>query len=361
MKTYIFPGQGSQLRGMGAGLFEEFPDLTRQASDILGYSIEELCLQDPRKELNQTQFTQPAIYVVSALAYFKRIRESRTEPDMFAGHSLGEFNALMAAGCFDFELGLKLVKKRGELMSRVTNGGMAAIMNAKSEKIESILRERGAASIDITIYNSELQSVIGGPKDELAKVEPYFRDAGILYYPLNTSGAFHSRYIAPVGEEFRAYLANIPLSPLNKPVIANVTAQPYRDADVVKNIVDQLSKPVRWWQSMQYLLALGDMEIEEVGHGDVLTKLLHHIRTGPIPPVTQPAPVRTTAGAPASEKVKAWNASHPVGTKVRSALIKDCELQTRTEALVLFGHRAAIYLSGYNGYFDLDQLEVAQR
>ncbi|MGO4778772.1 acyltransferase domain-containing protein, partial [Lysobacter sp. 2RAB21] len=133
MKTYMFPGQGSQARGMGGDLFDAYPELTAKADAVLGYSIKELCLEDPRRELGKTQFTQPALYVVNALSYYKRIQDTGETPDYLAGHSLGEFNALLAAECFDFETGLKLVKKRGELMSQATQGAMAAIVNATRE------------------------------------------------------------------------------------------------------------------------------------------------------------------------------------------------------------------------------------
>ena len=163
MKTYMFPGQGSQARGMGGSLFDEFPELTDKADKILGYSIKELCLEDPRKELKNTQFTQPALYVVNALSYYKRIQETGETPDYVAGHSLGEFNALLAAECFDFETGLKLVKKRGELMSQATDGAMAAILNANREQVETLLKENGFKNVDIANYNAPLQIVISGP------------------------------------------------------------------------------------------------------------------------------------------------------------------------------------------------------
>lgn len=141
-KAYLFPGQGSQKKGMGEGLFDEFPEMTKKADEILGYSIKELCLTDPRKELNKTQFTQPALYVVNALSFQKKMKEGESEPDFVAGHSLGEYNALHAAEVMSFEEGLKLVKKRGELMSKAENGGMAAILKTPEEEIKNILKER---------------------------------------------------------------------------------------------------------------------------------------------------------------------------------------------------------------------------
>ncbi|SUX55274.1 acyltransferase domain-containing protein [Chromobacterium vaccinii] len=158
MKVFMFPGQGSQYKGMGGDLFDGFKDLADKADGILGYSLRELCIDDPRGELNQTRFTQPALYVVNALSYFRKLEEGSGKPDFLAGHSLGEFNALMAAGCYDFETGLKLVQKRGELMGEVSNGAMAAIVNAGKEEIESALAENGLSNVFIANYNTPRKS-----------------------------------------------------------------------------------------------------------------------------------------------------------------------------------------------------------
>lgn len=369
MKTFLFPGQGSQHRGMGGTLFDEFPQLTQAASDILGYSIKELCLWDLRNELNRTQFTQPAIYVVSALSYFKKTREDGEAAQMFAGHSLGEFNALLAAGCFDFELGVELVKKRGELLGKVSGGAMAAIMGASRDEIQAILREQAEDGIDIAIHNSPLQSVISGPKADLTRVEPHFGSKGVAYYPLNTSGAFHSRCMRPASEEFRAFLANVKFAPLRKPVIANISGRPYRDEDLVSNLVNQLIRPVLWLESIQYLLRIEGMEFEEIGPGDTLTKLLRKIegQTSISPGNAADSAVQGSSRARADpersalERVTAWNAAHPIGTKVRTVLLHGNELGTSSAAVILFGRRAAIYLQGYDGYFDLDQIEPVRR
>ena len=206
MSTFVFPGQGSQSKGMGGVLFDEFTELTKKADEILGYSIKELCLEDPRRELNKTQFTQPALYVVNALSYYKKIAETGSNPNYLAGHSLGEFNALSAAGCFDFEVGLKLVKKRGALMGQAMGGGMAAIINSSKEEIESILKNNGLMNIDIANYNTPSQIVISGLRNEIGEAQALFEGNSALYYPLNTSGAFHSRYMQSAKEKFEMYL-----------------------------------------------------------------------------------------------------------------------------------------------------------
>lgn len=377
MKTFLFPGQGSQAKGMGGTLFDEFKDLTDTADKILGYSIKELCLEDPRKELNQTEFTQPALYVVNALYYLRAIKTS-PRPNFVAGHSLGEFNALLCAECFDFETGLMLVKKRGELMSRATGGGMAAIINASKEEIESILAENELTAVFVANYNTPSQIVISGLKDELGKAQPFFRTGKMRYIPLNTSGAFHSKYMQSSKEEFCTYLNNFKFADLQIPVISNVSARPYQNADVINNLSDQITSPVRWTESIQYLMAEGDMEFEEIGHGRVLTNMVQKIQEetpkssekvrealpGKEVKSDQPAAVEVNENEralplTAEDKVNAWNEKYPIGTRVKSLIVKDDNLETRTKAVVLFGHRAAVYLKRYNGYFDLDEITIA--
>ncbi len=175
MATFIFPGQGSQVKGMGGNLFNEFRELTAQADDILGYSIKELCMEDPNSTLGQTQYTQPALFVVSALSYLKRIKETGRKPDFVAGHSLGEYNALFAAGAFDFETGLKLVKKRGELMSLATGGSMAVVLGITEENIVEVLEQNGLYSIDIANVNSPYQVAISGLKEDIDKARLNFQ------------------------------------------------------------------------------------------------------------------------------------------------------------------------------------------
>lgn len=372
MKIYMFPGQGSQFKTMGGNLFDSFKELTDQADSILGYSIKQLCLEDPRDELGKTQFTQPALYVVNALTYFKKIEETGLVPDFVAGHSLGEFNALLAAGCFDFETGLRLVQKRGELMGQVSGGAMAAVLNATKDQIEEILKTNGLTKIYLANYNTPSQIVLSGVADEIAKAEKFFQQGMTRYYPLATSGAFHSAFMQDAMEKFREHLNGFKFSSQEIPVIANVTARPYRDDAILETLSSQIASTVRWSESIQYLLALAasrrdTVEFEELGPGDVLTKLFLTIKTQTPEELLQQYIKEEFSGqkpedaipaklAGAAEKVSAWNKTHSIGVKVKSSIMNYDNLETRTEALVLFGHRAAVYMKGYNGYFDLDEL-----
>ncbi len=280
MITYVFPGQGSQKQGMGSDLFDEFKELTAQADEILGYSIKRLCMENPYSNLNKTQFTQPALYVVNALSYLKKIREAEAKPDFVAGHSLGEYNALFAAGAFDFETGLKLVRKRGELMSMVSNGGMAAIMGLNEEQVAKALKEYHLHDVDIANVNAPYQIVISGKKDEIEKAASLFETITevTMVLPLNVSGAFHSRYMNKAKEEFEQFLQTFHFSPLSIPVISNVYAKPYTYELMKQTLADQINHSVKWTESISYLMKKGQMEFEEIGPGNVLTGLIHRIK-----------------------------------------------------------------------------------
>lgn len=383
MKAFLFPGQGSQSKGMGKALFAEFKELTEKANKILGYSIKELCLEDPRKELNQTQFTQPALYVVNAFSYLSKMKSSRQKPDFVAGHSLGEFNALFAAECYDFEAGLKLVKKRGDLMSQATEGAMAAILNATQKEIETILGENDLSDIELANFNTLSQIVVSGPKDQIKKAESFFQKGKMQYIPLNTSGAFHSKFMVQAGKKFEAYLKKFEFSDPEIPVISNFTAKPYKKGEMVRNLSMQLVSPVRWTDSIQYLIKKGDMYFEEIGNGNILTKLLRKIKEEYSyseetdskkdtaknknyaenlqheqvhSQETESNTVVEACCQTPEQKVHAWNQQYAIGTKVKSRIIDDDNLETRTEAIVLLGHRCAVYMKGYKGYFDLDEI-----
>jgi trans-AT polyketide synthase/acyltransferase/oxidoreductase domain-containing protein len=280
MHIVLFPGQGSQVKGMGAELFDRFPEMTAAADGILGYSIRELCVEDPRGELGQTQFTQPALFIVNALMYRARMDDGGARPDFAAGHSLGEYNALWAAGCFDFETGVRLVRERGALMGRVSGGGMSAVIGLEPEKIQSLLFESDAGrNVDVANFNSFEQTVIAGPKEDLDAVKPALEAAGArMVVPLNVSAPFHSRYMREAQREFERFLQPFEFAAPSLPVISNVRARPY-DADMVRaTLAEQIGNSVRWLDSMLYLLDTPDPAFEEVGPGQVLSKLLKQIQ-----------------------------------------------------------------------------------
>jgi trans-AT polyketide synthase, acyltransferase and oxidoreductase domains len=281
-KIFLFPGQGAQAVGMGKDLFPLFPEETRTASELLGYSIEELCVSDPQGRLNQTDYTQPALFVVSALSVLKKLRETDTPPSFVAGHSLGEYNALFAAGAFDFATGVRLVKERSALMARATGGGMAAVVGLTREQVERVLREHGLATIDIANLNAPTQVVISGPKADIDAAQPHFEAAkAMMYAKLKVSGAFHSRYMTAAADEFARFLEPFTFAALRMPVIANATARPYAEGEAKLNLARQINSPVRWVESIEYVLQQhSDAQFEEVGPGNVLTGLLRKIRAG---------------------------------------------------------------------------------
>ncbi len=279
MTAYLFPGQGSQKEGMGDTLFDEFSELTQTADKILGYSIKELCLQDPNKNLANTAYTQPALFVVNALMYQKKLQDGQ-KPSFVAGHSLGEYSALYAAGCFDFETGLKLVQRRGKLMSEISGGGMAAILGKTKEEVADILKQNGLEAIDVANLNSYKQVVISGKKDDVIRSKDAFEQAGARFFPLNVSGAFHSRYMKPAKEEYARNLAEFSFKDPQIPCIANYTAEPYQSGEVQKNLAEQLDHSVRWVETIEYLTRQGVVNFEEIGPGMVLKGLIAKIQKG---------------------------------------------------------------------------------
>lgn len=280
MITYVFPGQGAQNKGMGRTLFDEFKELTAQADQILGYSIKELCLNDPNLTLGLTQYTQPALYIVNALTYLEKIKEGEERPNFVAGHSLGEYDALFAAGAFDFITGLKLVKKRGELMGRAVGGAMAAVIGLNQEQMAEMLEQNQLQSIDIANLNSPFQIVISGPQNDIKKARVIFEEAkGVkLFTILKTSGAFHSRYMREAQQEYEVFLNQVQFSNLTIPVISNVYARPYQQPDIWQNLIDQMTSPVKWTESIRYLMSCGEMTFQEIGPGRILTGLIQRIQ-----------------------------------------------------------------------------------
>jgi trans-AT polyketide synthase/acyltransferase/oxidoreductase domain-containing protein len=289
MQAIMFPGQGAQHEGMGRGVFEAFPEYIEQASDVLGYDLKDLCLNDDSGRLNDTRFTQPALYVVSALTFLQQVGEHGQAGDVYLGHSLGEYNALFAAGVFDFATGLQLVKRRGELMAGASGGGMAAVVGVDDEQVRSLLEDAGLTDVDLANYNTPTQTVISGPYSALQQAEAVFTKAGARYFPLKVSGAFHSRYMQQARTQYAEFVGGFVFGRPNTPVVANSTAAPYEASRLQQTLVEQLTCPVLWKQSIGYLLEQGVAEFVEIG-GNVLGKLVKEIKASqPVSP-RRPAP-----------------------------------------------------------------------
>ncbi len=284
MHVFLFPGQGSQHEGMGAALFdalEEFAEQEPAIDAVLGYSLRALCLKDPEGRLKRTEFTQPALFVVNYLHYRKAAAEGRSA-GFLAGHSLGEYNALLAAGAFDLIDGLRIVRKRGELMSRAKGGAMAAVVGLTPQRVEAGLREAGLTSIDVANYNAPTQTVLSGPAEDIASAEAAFAGAELkMFVRLPVSAAFHSRYMAEAAGEFREFLRTFRFRDLTTPVMSNVTGRPYpagaADGLVKARLAEQIASPVRWDEIIRWLRARGAVSFEELGPGKVLTRLNQQI------------------------------------------------------------------------------------
>ncbi|WP_459470479.1 ACP S-malonyltransferase [Staphylococcus cohnii] len=354
-KVFMFPGQGSQFIGMGKDLFESYPDLVEEADKILGYSIKELCLYDKHNSLNNTEYTQPALYTINCLSYLKE-KEREGSADCVLGHSLGEYSALFAAGVYDFQTGLKLVKKRGELMNEYGQGCMVAVIGAPLEKINSLLKEKHLESIDIANINSYDQIVLSGLDEQISLVTKYLSDQNFSVIPLPVSGAFHSRYMQDAKIEYEQYLETIHFNSPNIPIISNVTASSYDEKNIKELLSQQITSTVNWLESIELLLNSyinNNVIFKEVGPKKVLTNLYNKINSQ-----YQMNNKEKINPSDAVTKVELWNKKYNVGTKV---YLRNLELysETKSEAIILFGHRPVIYIYGYKGYFDLDDIALA--
>ena len=270
---------------MGQGLFDEiaeFRQIEPGCDELLGYSVRQQCLEDPGNRLRDTRYTQPCLYVVNALHYYKAMAEGRSA-DYLAGHSLGEYNALLAAGVFDFMTGLQLVTRRGELMAEARNGAMAAVIGLSPDMIRRCLDNHGLFGLELANYNAPTQFVLSGPVDDLKRATPLLKKAGAqACIAVPVSAAFHSRHMTGAAEAFGDFLARFTFRPPATPVVSNVTGTLYpsevEDGAVKTMLVEQMSRPVLWLQSMRELLELGVTRFIEVGPGNVLTRLLQQIR-----------------------------------------------------------------------------------
>ncbi|MCQ2065343.1 MAG: ACP S-malonyltransferase [Bacteroidaceae bacterium] len=286
MKAYVFPGQGAQFTGMGKDLYDSFDwarSLFQEADSILGFGLTDIMFNGSDDDLRRTDITQPAIFLHSVAV--ARSLGDDFKPDMVAGHSLGEFSALVACGAISFESGLKLVAQRARAMQKACElvpGTMAAIIGLEDSMIEQICADLGAKGMVVVPanYNSPGQVVISGSKEAIAAACPLMQEAGARRaLPLTVGGAFHSPLMTPAKDELAQAISGTQFSTPVCPIYQNVDALPHTNPDEIReNLVTQLNSPVRWTQSVRNMMADGAQEFIECGPGTVLTGLIRRIQ-----------------------------------------------------------------------------------
>ena len=282
MRAYVFPGQGAQFVGMGKDLYDSSPlakELFEKANQILGFRITDLMFTGSDEDLKQTKVTQPAIFLHSVI--LSKVLGSEFKPEMVAGHSLGEFSALVAAGALSFDDGLRLVSARAMAMQKaceIQPSTMAAVLGLDDAKVEEI-----CASIDEVVvaanYNCPGQLVISGSVKGIDIACEKLKEAGAKRaLKLAVSGAFHSPLMEPARQELEAAINATPFNKPVCPIYQNVTAKPTSNPEEIKeNLVAQLTAPVRWTQTVQNMIADGATEFVELGPGNILQGLIKKV------------------------------------------------------------------------------------
>jgi len=283
MKAYVFPGQGAQYTGMGKSLYDNHSvakDLFKKANNILDFDITKVMFEGTGEDLKQTKITQPAIFLHSVI--LARVMGEDFQPDMVAGHSLGEFSALVANKVLSFEDGLKLVYKRALAMQKACElkpSTMAAVINLEDAVVEKICASITNEIVVPANYNCHGQLVISGSIEGIEIACEKMKAAGAKRaMPLNVGGAFHSPLMEPARQELEKAINETKFVHGICPVYQNVTAQPVSDPEIIrKNLIAQLTSPVRWTQTIQNMIADGVKNFTELGPGNVLQGLIQKI------------------------------------------------------------------------------------
>ncbi len=277
--AFLFPGQGAQSVGMGKDLCESsdaVKNVYDSADKILGKSISTICFEGPEDDLKLTVNTQPAIVTTSIAALEALRAELNITPDFVAGHSLGEYCAMYAAGVMDLETTLKAIQRRADLMGQTKGGSMAAVLNASEEQLKAGLEEGSKVGyVDVANYNSPAQVVITGDSEAVKAAGDYMLANGVRrVVPLAVSGAFHSKFMEKAGEEFESFVSDLKLCDAKIPVITNVDAQITTNSeDFRAKMPKQISSSVYWTQTIQKMSAEGVDTFIEIGPGKVLAGL----------------------------------------------------------------------------------------
>ncbi len=277
--AFLFQGQGSQSVGMGKDLYDNYESAKNvfdTADKVLGKSITKMCFEGPDEDLKQTVNTQPSIVTMSIAALEALKSELDLTPSYTAGHSLGEYCAMYAAGVMSLDDTLKLIQKRADLMSETKGGSMAAVLNAPEGAVENALQEASSVGyVDVANYNSPVQVVITGDSDAVSKASELLKEAGVRkVVPLAVSGAFHSKFMENAGKEFEGFVSEFNLSDSILPVITNVDAEPTTlAADFKSKMPKQIYSSVHWTQTIEKMISDGVDTFIEIGPGKVLAGL----------------------------------------------------------------------------------------
>jgi [acyl-carrier-protein] S-malonyltransferase len=284
--AFVFPGQGSQSVGMGQDLYEAHAGakgLYDRADEALGYQLSKLIFQGPEADLKVTYHTQPALLTTS-IACLEAFKAAGIKPDYAAGHSLGEYSALVAAGVLGFEDAVRTVRARGEFMEQAVPGGlgaMAAVLGAEREALAELCTavSREVGVVELANVNCPGQIVVSGSKEGVAAIAERGKDAGAKrVIPLEVSGPFHSSLMKPASERLTKVLAAVPMSEAAVPVVANVTARPVsQPADIRRLLVEQVYSPVLWEDTVAWLIGQGIDTFIELGSGSVLAGLIKKV------------------------------------------------------------------------------------